>query len=165
MSGDGHSDFRRCPLFRRCRRLSAHQSGCSFAADGRGHGFSHQRLCLDRRVQPRQDRGVPVSERWRSTLTCSPASRRLRSALALWVLAIASGLPWNGAQGQTLIDALVSTYSTNPDLLAQRARLRVVDESVNQAQAGSRPVVHGQGRLGVNRQNSTTSSPRRSGSR
>jgi outer membrane protein TolC len=79
----------------------------------------------------------------------------------LWVLAIASALPWNGAQGQTLIDALVSTYNTNPDLLAQRARLRVVDELVSQAQADARPMVRSQGKPGIKQQSGTTSPPRR----
>lgn len=43
------------------------------------------------------------------------------------------------AFGQTLIEAMVLAYNSNPELLAQRARLRVVDEQVSQAVANWRP--------------------------
>lgn len=48
-----------------------------------------------------------------------------------------------GAAGaaETLEQALASTYTTNPTLLAQRARLRAADENVSQALAGWRPTV------------------------
>ena len=42
---------------------------------------------------------------------------------------------------QTLRDALVRTYNTNPTLLGERARLRGTDESVAIARAGGRPQV------------------------
>ncbi|HEX2886224.1 MAG TPA: TolC family protein, partial [Vineibacter terrae] len=63
------------------------------------------------------------------------------------------------ARGQTLIDTFVSTYNSNPDLLGQRARLRQVDETVNQALAGWRPVSRGQADYGVNKQNSSLRRP------
>ena len=64
---------------------------------------------------------------------------RLRRGVALWLLAAAAGLPAGGASAQTLTDAFVSTYNSNPDLLGQRSRLRVVDETVSQALAGWLP--------------------------
>jgi len=42
---------------------------------------------------------------------------------------------------RTLADALVQTYSYNPALLAERAKLRATDEGVPQAVAGWRPTV------------------------
>ena len=46
-----------------------------------------------------------------------------------------------GAQAQTLPDALVRTYQNNPQLNAERARLRATDENVPQALAGYRPQI------------------------
>lgn len=46
-----------------------------------------------------------------------------------------------GKPPRTLAEALVATYAYNPALLAERARLRVTDESVPQALAGWRPTV------------------------
>ncbi len=85
---------------------------------------------------------------------------RIVRGLAPWLLAVTAALPFGGAQGQTLIDAFVSTYNSNPDLLAQRARLRVVDETVSQALAGWRPVIRSQGEIGINQQNSSLRTPR-----
>jgi outer membrane protein len=45
------------------------------------------------------------------------------------------------AAAQTLEDALVSAYLTNPDLAAQRAALRATDELVPQALGGWRPTL------------------------
>lgn len=62
--------------------------------------------------------------------------------------AVAQAKPQPSAQikpapsGQmTLIEAMVFAYNSNPELLTQRARLRVVDESVSQAVANWRPNV------------------------
>ena len=46
-----------------------------------------------------------------------------------------------GVMAETLTDALVQAYTTNPELLAARASLRSVDEGVPQALAGWRPTV------------------------
>ena len=43
------------------------------------------------------------------------------------------------AAAETLADALVRTYQTNPQLNAERARQRGTDENVPQAIAGYRP--------------------------
>ena len=58
------------------------------------------------------------------------------SALA-FSLAVA-GIP---ANAQSLQDALAATYTNNPELLAQRAEQRAVDEGVPQALANWRPNV------------------------
>ena len=45
------------------------------------------------------------------------------------------------AHGETLRDALVQTYATNPTIMAQRAQVRSLDEGVAIARAGRRPQV------------------------
>jgi outer membrane protein len=50
-----------------------------------------------------------------------------------------------GAQAQSLEQALVSAYLTNPQLEAQRAALRATDELVPQALSGWRPSVTAEG--------------------
>jgi outer membrane protein len=48
------------------------------------------------------------------------------------------------AFAETLSDALVSAYLSNPQLKAQRAQLRGVDENVARAKSGYRPTISGQ---------------------
>ncbi len=60
-----------------------------------------------------------------------PAGR----ALAAHPAAVRAGVP------HTLQEALIQTYSYNPALLAERAKLRATDEGVPQAVAGWRPTV------------------------
>ncbi len=55
-------------------------------------------------------------------------------------------------QAQTLTQALVETYNTNPQLLAQRALLRATDEQVPQALANWRPTVNFTGQVGMARE-------------
>ena len=69
----------------------------------------------------------------------------LRSALVATLLASVSPL---AASAETLEDALVQAYTTNPTLNARRASLRAVDENVPQAVAGWRPTVRLTGALG-----------------
>lgn len=52
--------------------------------------------------------------------------------------AVVGGRP---ASAESLIDALVETYSNNPQLEAERAQLRATDEGIPQALAGWRPTV------------------------
>jgi outer membrane protein len=47
------------------------------------------------------------------------------------------------AHGQTLREALVKTYGTNPTIMAQRAQLRGLDENVAIARAARRPQISG----------------------
>jgi TolC family type I secretion outer membrane protein len=55
-----------------------------------------------------------------------------------------------GVAAQTLEDALVAAYLTNPDLEAQRAALRATDELVPQALSGWRPTVAVDGSVAYN---------------
>ena len=65
----------------------------------------------------------------------------LAGSLAL-VGSLAAGLP---AAAQTLEEALVQTYQSNPTLSAARAQLRAVNERVPQALSNWRPSVEAQG--------------------
>jgi outer membrane protein len=56
------------------------------------------------------------------------------------VCALAVGLgAASNAWSQSLIQALSTTYNSNPDLLASRALLRQTDETLAQAVANRRP--------------------------
>ena len=56
--------------------------------------------------------------------------------------ALLAGLAFtSAAYSETLQEALVAAYTSNPTLLAERARLRATDETANQARAGWRPTV------------------------
>ena len=72
--------------------------------------------------------------------------RRLTALVAL--LSGIAGLSGMAA-AETLEDALVVTYQTNPVLAAERENLRGVNEQVPQALAGSRPLVEATGTTGV----------------
>src|SRR3546814_2867997 len=55
------------------------------------------------------------------------------------------------AWGQTLEDALVQSYQSNPTLAAERANLRATNEQVAQALSGYRPSVQATGSIGIER--------------
>ncbi|MEJ8573325.1 TolC family outer membrane protein [Microbaculum marinum] len=59
--------------------------------------------------------------------------------------AVAAGLYPSIASAETLMSAMASAYTSNPDLNAQRASLRAVDEQVPQALAGWRPQIFATG--------------------
>ena len=63
----------------------------------------------------------------------------LRLARAAAVCGFAAGLGAARCRSQSLIEALSTTYNSNPDLLASRALLRQTDESLAQAVANWRP--------------------------
>ena len=64
----------------------------------------------------------------------------MRLARAAMVCALAAGLgAAPAARSQSLIEALSTTYNSNPDLLAGRALLRQTDETLAQAVANWRP--------------------------
>lgn len=68
-------------------------------------------------------------------------SQAFRSCLmAGTVLAAGFGLSAS-ASAQTLTEALVMTYQSNPEILAQRAALRAADENVTAAKGAWRPAV------------------------
>ena len=71
---------------------------------------------------------------------------RLARAAAVCALAVGLGAASN-AWSQSLIEALSTTYNSNPDLLASRALLRQTDETLAQAVANWRPQGHALARV------------------
>ena len=77
------------------------------------------------------------------------SQRRFGSrSVLVGVLAAAMVLPGAPAWSDTITDALAAAYTTNPDLAAQRARLRQADENVAQALSNWRPTVRLTGEYG-----------------
>jgi TolC family type I secretion outer membrane protein len=75
-----------------------------------------------------------------------------RSGIGMRSLLIAAGMAAaaipHPAAAESLIDALSLAYTNNPQLLAQRAQLRAIDEQVPQALSGYRPTVSGSASIG-----------------
>ncbi|HXQ52708.1 MAG TPA: TolC family outer membrane protein [Stellaceae bacterium] len=80
---------------------------------------------------------------------------RLRTSVALAALVVGAV----GARADTLEEALVSAYNTNPALLAERANVRAVDEGVPQALSGWRPTAVFTGSAGFERIENTPPTP------
>ena len=74
-------------------------------------------------------------------------ARRLGPAVAVWAALSGAGL--QPAAAETLNEALAAAYTSNPTLLAQRARLRATDETLPEARSGWRPTVSADGDAGV----------------
>lgn len=70
---------------------------------------------------------------------------RFRRVSLAVMFAAACLLPCSAVRAETLQDALISAYVDNPQLQAQRARLRVTDETYVQVQAEFAPTVSLQG--------------------
>ena len=67
--------------------------------------------------------------------------------LLLWTpLAL---LPVTEASADTLMEALAKAYQGNPNLAAQQANLRSLDENLPQAYAQRRPTITGQANAGI----------------
>jgi outer membrane protein len=66
---------------------------------------------------------------------------QLRRTCAAIGCALAAGFGVSDVRAQSLIEALSSTYNSNPDLLAARAVLRQTDETLSQAVSNWRPKV------------------------
>jgi outer membrane protein len=62
-------------------------------------------------------------------------------------------LPWTSAWADSLMDALTKAYAGNPNLSAEQANLRSVDENRPQAVALRRPTITGQANGGIQPQN------------
>ena len=78
-------------------------------------------------------------------------ARRFRVAsLPAAAAALALALPAVAA-GDTLLEAMAKAYVANPQLEAERARLRATDEGVPQALSGWRPTVTARGSAGYGR--------------
>jgi TolC family type I secretion outer membrane protein len=67
-------------------------------------------------------------------------SRTARACVGLLIF-LAAAVGGSPTRGQSLVQALVTTYNSNPDLLAGRALLRQTDETLAQAVANWRPRV------------------------
>jgi outer membrane protein len=63
------------------------------------------------------------------------------------VCALIVGASLGRAHAETLSQALASAYASNPQLDAERARLRATDETVSQANGAFRPTITGAGSL------------------
>ncbi|KAK0341943.1 hypothetical protein LTR94_024306 [Friedmanniomyces endolithicus] len=68
--------------------------------------------------------------------------KRSRTLASAAVVALVTGLG-APAWAETLQDAIALAYRTNPNLLAQRANQRALDETVVQARSGLRPTLSG----------------------
>jgi len=79
------------------------------------------------------------------------------SVISLAVLAGFLSLASSSASAESLAEALAEAYNTNPDLVAERSRVRAVDEQVPQALSNWRPQVVVSGRYGVRRIDRETS--------
>jgi outer membrane protein len=73
-------------------------------------------------------------------------------------LALSAALLSSPASAESLTDALVSAYQSNPDLLSARAGQRATDEQVPQALSGWMPTVVAQGSYGAARQSAKITS-------
>ena len=64
---------------------------------------------------------------------------------AIWLAGagLLAGAGWLPAQAETLRDALLRTYSSNPTMTGARARLRAIDENVAITRADGKPFVSG----------------------
>jgi len=79
----------------------------------------------------------------------------MRGGLMAAAAAATGALLLGGAAGaETLREALVQTYNSNPTITGQRAQVRVLDENVSVARAGLRPQVSGT--AGINQDVLTT---------
>lgn len=72
--------------------------------------------------------------------TLKPQSSAGRLAVSAIMLLLASG---SAVTAETLREALAAAYSYNPQLDAERARLRATDEGVSQANSAFRPTIIG----------------------
>lgn len=80
-----------------------------------------------------------------------------RCSASFVALAIVCGLlAPSDARAESIRDALISAYQSNPKLDAERARLRATDEEVGRAESGYRPTISGSADIG---RQDTSSSP------
>ena len=81
--------------------------------------------------------------------------RNLLGAVSLVALCAVSDV----SSAQTIDEALAAAYRSNPQILAERARLRATDEGVPRALSNWRPVVTLQGQAGTGRDTLRTDTP------
>jgi outer membrane protein len=75
---------------------------------------------------------------------------------ALGAIILIGSISAVSAQAETLTEALAKAYLTNPALVAERARLRAIDEGVPLAESGNRPAVSARGTAGASRVDSNS---------
>jgi outer membrane protein len=80
--------------------------------------------------------------------TAKPGAGKTQAATFAATITTQTGSPTEMALPRTLSGALAATYSTQPALQAERAKLRATDEGVPQALAGWRPTVIVAGTVG-----------------
>lgn len=83
-------------------------------------------------------------------------STRRAMLLAGTAIGLAAALVMAPVNAQTIDEALATAYRTNPSLLAERAKLRAVDEGVPKAISGWRPTVTLSGSVGKARDTNRT---------
>ena len=76
-------------------------------------------------------------------------TRAIAASVLFTALLVGASAQFHSAAAQSLEEALVLAYQNNPALLAQRARLRAVDEEVPEALAGWRPTIEIAGDVGA----------------
>jgi len=90
----------------------------------------------------RDGRGEVVSS---AAFDCAARSRRLglrfARLLLLCLVAMVNSAAIDSSEAETLPEALVKAYQSNPQLNADRARQRGTDENVPQALAGYKPQI------------------------
>lgn len=86
------------------------------------------------------------------------SKKLLRYGPKSMMLAVAAALAFSSpaAMAETLEEAMVSAYNSNPTILARRAFLRAIDEGVPVAMAGWRPTVNFSADIGTGRFESNT---------
>ena len=83
----------------------------------------------------------------------------MRRFLLATTALVAVSFAANGASAESLEDALAATYNNNPQVQAERANLRAVDEGVPQALAGWRPTVNFLASAGKQQQENSPAAP------
>lgn len=74
-------------------------------------------------------------------------------------LALTAVVALNSAHADTLVEAMSKAYATNPNILAEQAKLRATDEGVSQALSGWRPTITATANTGEQKQRSDSNTP------
>src|SRR5215475_7112112 len=103
-------------------------------------------MCLKNKGLGRVERNRPAKRVWMVTVS----NVRAIVGVAGFALAFANLAAVTAVRAETLESALVRAYQNNPQLNAQRASVRSIDEGVPQALSGYRPRVAITGTVGEN---------------
>lgn len=111
--------------------------------------------CTLQRQTPRTDAQARLSLGCDSARPLMSKVSSAATSLALALAVLMTSGPNTPARAETLSDALRAAYQNNPQLDAERARLRATDEEVPRAKSGYRPTI--QGNVNYGRTDLTTS--------